>query len=244
MNHHGVAISFADQDLPGLLLAMFLAGLGGGLTHCVGMCGPFVMAQVTAGLERDEASRSYGVLRRLAGAALIPYHLGRITTYVALGAVSASVVGFVGNLAGLRVLAAFLLAGAGLAMIAQALGRGLPVVARWSGLGDRAMIPRLVRPLLERPLGWRGYGLGVALGFLPCGILYAALAAAAGSQRPLDGALMMAAFVVGTVPGLLGVGWAGLLFGRRWARLTAVLTPLLLLASAVLLIMMALRLVT
>ncbi|MBL8696845.1 MAG: sulfite exporter TauE/SafE family protein [Alphaproteobacteria bacterium] len=240
--HHGLALDTGGSGLAALLLAMLMAGLGGGLTHCVGMCGPFVMAQVTSALDRDGAS-GYGMLQRLSGAALVPYHLGRTTTYVGLGALSASVVGFVGNLAGLRVIAAFLLALAAIAMVAQALGRGLPALGRLSGRAGAALVPAIARPLLARPTGWRGYALGVALGFLPCGILYAALAAAAGSQDPLRGALMMAAFALGTAPGLVGVGWAGLLFGRRWARITAIATPLLLLASAALLLAMAWRLV-
>jgi len=232
-NHVALFASHAD-GLASLLLAMLLAGLGGGVTHCVAMCGPFVMAQATAGLERDAG---YGTLQRLSGAALLPYHLGRATTYVALGAVSASVVGFVGHVAGLRVLGAALLAGAAIILGAQALGRSLPMPSAASHL------TRLARPLLADPRGWRGYALGVALGFLPCGILYAAFAAAAGSRDPRTGALMMAAFVLGTLPGLIGVGWAGLLFGRRWVRTTAVATPALLLASAALLLVMAWRLV-
>ncbi|MFQ5845606.1 MAG: sulfite exporter TauE/SafE family protein [Planctomycetota bacterium] len=39
-----------------LLGALLLAGLVGGVTHCAGMCGPFVLAQVSMGLERVPAS--------------------------------------------------------------------------------------------------------------------------------------------------------------------------------------------
>lgn len=244
MTHHGHLAHVDGHDPVGIVIAMLLAGLGGGVTHCVGMCGPFVIAQVTAGLGdgRGEAT-GYGTLRRLTGATLIPYHLGRATTYVALGAAGASVVGFIGNLTGLRIVAAFLLALAALAFAAQAAGRGLPSLGRIVGFDGGALVPPVVRGLLERPQGWRGYALGVALGFLPCGILYAALAAAAGTNSPVTGAAAMAAFVAGTVPGLVGVGWAGALFGRRWAAITRVATPILLLASAAMLLAMAWRLV-
>src|SRR5438552_2077647 len=67
----------------GLPLSLFLAGLAGSLVHCVGMCGPFVLGQVIADSERTRGH--YGEWQRLAGAALAPYHLGRLTTYVALG---------------------------------------------------------------------------------------------------------------------------------------------------------------
>ena len=50
------------------------------------MCGPFVLGQVMADARRPTAS--YGEWRRLAGASLAPYHLGRLTTYTVLGAVA------------------------------------------------------------------------------------------------------------------------------------------------------------
>ena len=54
------------------------------------------------------------------------------------------------------------------------------------------------RPAGEAPSG--GYPLGVVLGFLPCGFLYAALATTAASGSPLLGALGMLAFGLGTAP--------------------------------------------
>jgi uncharacterized protein len=42
-------------------------------------------------------------------------------------------------------------------------------------------LARFVQPLFADPRGFRGWALGLALGFLPCGFLYSALAAAAGS---------------------------------------------------------------
>ena len=48
----------------------------------------------------------------------------------------------------------------------------------------------------------------------------------------------MAAFALGTTPGLLGVGWAGLLFGRGWLRVSAMAAPVLLLIGATMLLVM------
>lgn len=243
MHHHAPLLPPGDGDLIAHAIALLLMGLAGSFTHCVAMCGPFVMAQVTAGLE-IASGRGYGILQRLRGAALIPYHLGRMTTYTALGAASAGVIEFVGSFAGFRALAAIMLVLAALAMIAQAVGRSVPLLDRlFSGQAPMFM-PRLARGLLERPTGWRGYALGVALGFLPCGLLYAAVAAASGAGSAMRGALVMAAFALGTTPGLLGVGWAGLLFGRRWLRVTAMAAPILSLIGTVLLLAMAWRLVT
>jgi sulfite exporter TauE/SafE len=228
----------------GLFLALFLSGLAGSLTHCVGMCGPFVIAQVGAALDRPERrAAAYGVLQRLRGAALLPYHLGRMTTYAALGATAAGMVGFIANMAAFRVAAATLLAIAAFAMLAQAVGRSLGVLDRILARFLPAQPPAVARNLIADPTGWRGYALGMALGFLPCGLIYAALAAAAAAGDPVRGAAAMGAFSLGTMPGLIGVGWAGALFGRRWKGVTAVLAPLALLASAILLLSTAWRLV-
>jgi hypothetical protein len=76
------------SSLPaGLPLSLFLAGLAGSLVHCVGMCGPFVLTQVVADAGSSRQG-SYGEWRRLGGASLAPYHLGRLTTYTALGAIA------------------------------------------------------------------------------------------------------------------------------------------------------------
>ena len=230
------------SDPATLVLALFLMGLGGSATHCVGMCGPFVVAQAGAVLAARAGEAGGGMLRRLRGASLLPYHLGRATTYAALGGASAGLVGFVANLASFRVLAALLLSIAAMALLARAVGRSLPLVDRLAARILPSRPPAIARDLMEDPRGWRGYALGVALGFLPCGLLYAALAAASAAGGVVVGAAAMAAFALGTAPGLLAAGWAGALFARRHARAFAVLSTLAMLGSAALLLAMALRL--
>lgn len=222
-----------DRD-GGLLLALLTAGLVGGATHCSGMCGPFVLAQVSARLEHVPAARM-SEFHRLAGAAVLPYHFGRGTTYALIGAAAASVAGHVGALPGLRWVSVALLAFAALFFFGYAtksalswLPRGDGRVQRW--WGDR--VSRLARPLFGNPTGWRGYGLGVALGFIPCGLLYGAVAVAAASGSALSGALGMIAFTAGTIPGLLAVGLAGHLAGRRWRIAVARVAPAIMLVNA------------
>jgi sulfite exporter TauE/SafE len=129
-------------------------------------------------------------------------------------------------------------------MLARAVGRSLPLLARIASRVLPSAPPQVARDLMADPRGWRGYALGVALGFLPCGFLYAALAAASAAGGAAAGAVAMAAFALGTAPGLAVAGWAGALFARRHARSFAVLSTLAMLASAALLLSMALRLVT
>lgn len=209
--------------VPAVAAALFLAGLAGGVTHCAGMCAPFVLAQAGALADRSAGG---GMLARLSGAALVPYHLGRMLGYAALGALAGGTAGMVTQLSGLRWLLAALLLGAALLMAAQAAGllperwrpARLPHLSFWlsaSGRGPGGRLSALVGWLLAAPGGWRGVGLGLALSALPCGLLYAALAGAAATGSALAGAIVMAAFVAGTMPALVGVALMGRLFLRR-----------------------------
>jgi uncharacterized protein len=213
----------------GLLLGLFLAGAAGSTMHCVPMCGGFVLGQVADGMTRLPAGRLCE-WQRITRGALLPYHLGRLTTYAVLGALAGTTLGrlpwFSAVSAGLLLLGAALFA-------AQAM-RLVP------GL-DRAPVnwTRAIASLAKRSGG--GYPLGVVLGLLPCGFLYAALAASAASGSPLVGALGMLAFGLGTAPALVAIGIAGQAAGRHWQRTVATAAPALMLFNAALLTLLALR---
>ncbi|MDH5558749.1 MAG: sulfite exporter TauE/SafE family protein [Alphaproteobacteria bacterium] len=226
-----------------LLAAMLLAGLIGGGTHCVAMCGPFVLAQTTARLESVPAAQM-SEFHRLAGAALVPYHLGRATTYITLGAMAGAVGQTIRSFPGLDWVAAGWLFFAAAMFLAYAIfGSGLfrTTAAKESRWGR--ILGNVARPMFARPTGIRGYVLGMTLGFLPCGLLYGALAVAAGSGGASGGAVAMAAFVIGTVPGLVVTGLAGHLAAGRWQRMARVAAPLLMSVNAVMLAWFAWRLV-
>ena len=223
--------------------SLFVAGLAGSLAHCVGMCGPFVLSQVTARLQ-DQPAAKMKELSRLSGAALVPYHLGRITTYAALGGMTALLSGGVVAFGGLRYLASALLLLAALFFLgyaARSLKIPLPTFGNKGPARQFKFLTHLTRSLLDRPTGWRGYGLGLALGFLPCGLLYGALAAAASTADPLAGIFGMIAFALGTVPALLGVGLIGHVAAARWNALVVGIAPVLLLINGGFLVMMAWR---
>lgn len=229
----------------GVLGALFLAGLLGSLSHCVGMCGPFVLAQVGARLERVPAA-GMREWHRLAGAAAAPYHLGRATSYAALGGLAGGLTGGLATLPALRHLAASLLALAAAMFLLGALRQ----VGLWPGLGVGGAAPapgwvgRVLGPLFAAPVGWRGYALGLGLGFLPCGLLYGALAAAAATGSALAGAMGMAAFALGTVPALVAAGMLGHLAARRFRALAGVVAPGLMIVNAAFLGWMAWGLVS
>ena len=215
--------------------ALFLAGLAGGVSHCAAMCGPFVMAQSAAVADQVAAS---GVLRRLTGAALVPYHLGRALGYGLLGALAGGVVGAVSLGTGWRLVLAGMLALAALLMFAQASARIAALLPRLATPRLPAMLQGRLGPLLAAPAGLRGVALGLLLSALPCGLLYGALAGAAATGSALGGALAMVSFVAGTVPALAGVAFLGRFFGKSQGRLMrAVGAGLFVLNGAVLAVM-------
>lgn len=226
----------ANQNLIGSLL---LGGLAGGFTHCVGMCGPFVLSQVTAQLDTIPV-RGASEWARLRGAALLPYHLGRLTTYGVLGVVAATLAMPLRQWSGFPLLASAFLVIAALLFLLQAVHLTHRVWPRWL---PQPRLPEFVQPWLKRlfaaPTGWRGYGLGLLLGFLPCGLIYAALLAVAAKADPLVALFGMAAFALGTMPALLLVGVGGQYVTARWHPWFRYVAPILMGANAFVLLSVA-----
>jgi len=227
----------------GLYAGLLLAGAAGSVMHCAPMCGPFVLGQVSDRLARVPAALLCE-RRRLGSALLAPYHAGRVITYGLLGALAGTGGAALRAAPALDWLAAGLLMAAALLFLGHAVRRLVPALA-WLVPGtDRAPAGwvRLIGRLsarLDRTTRLGGLALGLALGFLPCGFLYAALTAVAATAGPLSGALAMACFGLGTVPSLVAVGVAGAAAGgvfRRWLRIAA---PSVLLLNAAVLAVLA-----
>jgi sulfite exporter TauE/SafE len=186
--------------------AFFAAGLAGGAGHCVAMCGPIVASLGLAALPGQGALR--------AAARTLPYHLGRVTTYGLLGGVmglTGSFVNVAGRLAGLSNAVAVVAGGLMVLFGVGATGVAAPlerVTARGS-----ARLTAVARSLLGggAPL----YPLGLALGFLPCGLSWTAFLGAAATGGPVPGFLAALAFGLGTVPGLLAAGLLVAALGQR-----------------------------
>jgi sulfite exporter TauE/SafE len=183
------------------LVAAFFAGLLGGV-HCAGMCGGLVSA----------FSLTLPGSTRRPLAYQLSCNLGRVATYVLLGAVAgASAALFNRALPVQRVLFAasnIMLIGLGLYLAGV-----FPRFAMIEGIGRGPW--RLVQPLLARALPVDSIGKAVAAGLLwgllPCGLVYSGVVLALASASTMRGALIMAAFGAGTLPNLLAMG---LLAGR------------------------------
>jgi uncharacterized protein len=194
--------------LAGSVLAASLLGS----PHCAGMCGGFVCFY--AG--QDGRGQAW---------AHVAYNLGRLVSYLMLGVV-AGVIGHaldrVGAAAGLQRGAA-VAAGAvmivwGAAALASALGAKLPHAVAPAFLHSR--FAAALRAVHAQPPVVRAIAVGLVTTLLPCGWLWVYVATAAGTASVPGAALVMAAFWLGTVPMMAGVGLAAQgLFGPLRKRL-------------------------
>jgi uncharacterized protein len=197
-----------NQPLLDLLLVMTLGFLGS-FGHCVGMCGPLAVALSLT----DSQSEATGIGRSLLFHGLL--NLGRITSYTLVGA-------------GIGAIRSVLVAGGQLAGIDSALRQGIAILTGslliWMGLVQVAptLLPKMTHPMLWGKLhqrlnavlmnvsatshGFTPFLLGLTWGLIPCGFLYAAQIKAAAAGNLWNGAAIMLAFGLGTLPSMIGIG--------------------------------------
>ncbi len=194
---------------------LFLAGVATSL-HCIAMCGGINMAQ-------SAASARNGVKP---GRANLLYNLGRLVSYTFLGGIIGGV-GMVFSFSSKTKAAIQLFAAAFMIGMAANLSGGFPWLKK--------LLPRLPESIhariLGRASGKSSFIIGLANGLMPCGPLQAMqlYSLSAGSWR--KGALSMFFFCLGTIPLMLGFGFASGKLMRRFAK------PMRIASSALVLVM-------
>ena len=211
--------------------AILLASLLGSM-HCVGMCGPIAMwASGTSSPDPPDSPDSGASPSSIVGSTAL-YHVGRLLTYVAVGALAGwlgDLVNLGGNFLGWQLIAARL---AGVFMIAA----GIIQIWRFTRIHFLTSTtksrtqktvttkPSLQRTEANRDHNWsnlttrmvlsakplllsmtqrrRAFMIGALTALLPCGWLYLFAVVAGGTAGAAKGAFVMAAFWLGTVPAL------------------------------------------
>lgn len=185
---------------------MLMLGLVGSL-HCVQMCGPIVVSysvSVESLTTKSQSSPLFSLLRNH-----LAYNSGRILTYSALGALAGffgRAMGLIGHLAGfshaLALVSGVLMMLVGIIMLgaipSRVMGGKLLRI-------PSAILQRMGR-LLSAPATLSRFLLGLTLGFIPCGLIYAALLKAMETGSPLAGAATMLSFGLGTGCALIALG--------------------------------------
>jgi len=194
-------------ELLPLLSAALVAGLVSS-AHCIGMCGGL------SGLFAVNASvRS---MHRQVPFALT-YNLGRILSYAVLGVVVASVGSVIVRASPQLATGIRLLSGGVIVLVGLKVAFDIRILnaiekmggTMWSRIAPAA---RSLVPVTSLP---RALGLGLLWGWLPCGLVYSVLLMAATSAEPASGALVMAAFGIGTMPAMVMTGLGAAKLSQR-----------------------------
>ena len=206
-----------------MLSVALTLGLFGSL-HCIGMCGPLAIA--------FSHSRDNFFLTKLVSG--LSYNLGRATTYGLLG----GVFGLLGSLIFIAQMQKALSIVLGILLILSFVIQfrsqsflSISIVSKYY-----VRVQSSIQKLMTKRFQYHPFILGVANGFLPCGLVYLAIAGALSYGGLISGMMFMFVFGLGTIPALLffALGFHGLP-GNIQARIKKV-TPFVSLAFGVYLI--------
>lgn len=197
LEHFGVLNLLVPSQLADSSMGYGMLFVTGLLTsvHCLAMCGGISLSQSLAGVRRASLEP------------MLQYHLGRLISYVTLGAVLGGLGELLGGVVGLsNWFQGVLKLLAGLVMLLM----GLNMLGLLPGL------PTLPGIRIPRPKGLPPLAVGLLNGFMPCGPLQSMLLLALASGSALRGGISMLWFCLGTLPLLLGFGSLAAWLGKRF----------------------------
>ena len=186
-----------------LFSTAILLGLAGSL-HCLGMCGPLLSVLPWNKVENNNIK------------APLLHHSGRIISYAVLGLIG----GAIGKSLGLFGFQQWLSIVAGVAMI-------LLLVFKKKIDAKITLFTKPIQSLNKKkglPTSLKIFVLGSLNGFLPCGLVYAALGASIAGGSFINSSLFMIIFGLGTLPALLGFSlvqsWISSKFKTSWKTIS------------------------
>ena len=187
--------------MTGSALGILAASLLGSV-HCAAMCGGFVCFYAGSAHPAPGASlmRAHAL-----------YNVGRLISYLALGAAAGAIGSGITQLGALAGIAHAATIVAGVLMIGWAVStiaaeRGVSLGSPSVPEGWQRLLGGILHRVREQPVAVRAAITGLATTLLPCGWLYVFVAAAAGTGTVRDATLVMTMFWLGTVPALVAVG--------------------------------------
>ncbi len=180
----------------------FLMGLFSSL-HCLGMCGS-IIGSLTLSLDKSIRTHKHRLWPYV-----MSYNLGRILSYAIAGLLAGFAEEVLSRPLGghghrvLQILSALIMMGAGLYIAGW-----FPRFAYIEKIGSLFWLQiepfgRRLIPISNLP---KAFIFGMIWGWLPCGLVYTALALSATSGDMLRSSLTMLAFGSGTIPAVLTVG--------------------------------------
>ncbi|MBS3946207.1 MAG: sulfite exporter TauE/SafE family protein [Melioribacter sp.] len=207
----------------------FIVGLFGSL-HCIGMCGPIVLALPVIGDSQ---------LKILAGRVL--YNLGRIFTYTLMGALF----GLFGSRLVLFGLQQDLSIAFGVIILVYVL-TPRKIKARVANTFIYRETTNFIKSKFSLMISKKSnsslFTIGVLNGLLPCGFVYVGIAGAVSTVDWISGALYMAMFGLGTFPVMLATAMFGKIINVNFKRKVNKLIPVFAVLLALIFILRGLNL--
>lgn len=211
------------------IFAGFIVGILGSF-HCIGMCGPIAIA-----LPAPKGGAFKHVLQKLL------YNLGRVITYSLMGAV----LGLLGQKIKLfgfqQALSIFLGIIILFSLLLPVKFNGNFVFLKLNKYFQKYLKPKIAR-LFSDDSNSSFLLIGILNGFLPCGLVYIALAGAVASGSVINGILFMAMFGFGTLPAMFIASMAGSFININIRKKMTKLIPVFTLLFAVIFILRGMNL--
>lgn len=187
-----------DYLIPAFFMGLFSAG------HCFGMCGG-ISAALSFATPKSGAKPQLAIL--------LSYNFGRIASYTLMGALAGTLTSLISQNIEVKIQLPFLRIFAAIMLILT----GFYLSGWWKALRQLERLGgffwRFIQPLSKKifPVTStsKALALGGLWGWLPCGLVYSALAFALSSAQPLTAALAMLSFGAGTLPALMLIGIGG-----------------------------------
>jgi len=208
----------------------FLMGLIGSV-HCIGMCGPLVMALPISQQTHFKKWQS-----------ILLYHAGKISSYAVLGIL----LGMFGSQLPLFGVQENLSIVMGSIMLLYV----IYIYVIKSQLAPKFLKFNLLYTFIVKKMGYLFksknravfYFIGILNGLLPCGMIYVALTSALATQNILQGGLIMTFFGIGTMPALIMVAIGGQYFSMAIRKNLQNLLPVFIFSMGILLILRGMNL--
>ena len=211
-----------------ILFPAFILGLISSF-HCIGMCGPITFALPLQSLSSNK--KLYGILL---------YNAGRVSAYSLLGLVF----GLTGReffMGGWQQIFSIVLGAAVLIILLINL-----ITRKTVGLHFlntfQIKLQQFMAAYIRRQQLYGVYMIGFANGFLPCGMVYLAIAGALGTGSIQGGFFFMLLFGLGTIPLMLSVTWFGFVINMTVRNTVRKITPFFIALVGILLILRGLNL--
>ncbi len=216
-------------------LSAFLIGLAGA-GHCVAMCGG-ITTMLSANIEKNATPKL---------SLILSYNLGRIFSYSLAGAIA----GYTGSVAaqsiGIHLSWLRLVAAIFLILLGLYIGQWSFLLNKVEGLGRHLW--RHIQPFSKHCIPVtntkQAMLLGCLWGWLPCGLVYSTLSWSLASANWLNGAVIMLAFGLGTLPALLTLSSGfNLLINGLKSKVMRKFTAVLIISYGVYSLIIALKLI-